>query len=58
MMEASVVEDGKTLETRFIHIGDMPVMVKSHACILNTFTDQKLIDHQEDPRDPWWILYH
>ena len=52
MMEASVVEDGKTLETRFVHIGDMPVMVKSHACILNTFTDQKLIDHQEDPRDP------
>ena len=31
MMEASVVEDGKTLETRFVNIGDMPVMVKSHA---------------------------
>ena len=29
MMEASVVEDGKTLETRFVHIGDMPVMVLS-----------------------------
>ena len=27
MMEASVVEDGKTLETRFVHVGDMPVMV-------------------------------
>ena len=27
MMEASVVEDGKVLETRFVHIGDMPVMV-------------------------------
>ena len=52
MMEASVVEDGKTLETRFVHIGDMPVMVKSHSCILNTFNDQKLIDHQEDARDP------
>ena len=25
MMEASVVEDGKTLETRFVHVGDMPV---------------------------------
>ncbi|SVD62103.1 uncharacterized protein METZ01_LOCUS414957, partial [marine metagenome] len=32
-MEASVVEDGKTLETRAVHIGDMPVMVKSDACI-------------------------
>ena len=27
MMEASVVEDGKTLETRFVHIGDMPCLL-------------------------------
>ena len=36
-MEASVVEDGKTLETRFIHIGDIPVMLKYEACILRNF---------------------
>ena len=52
MMEASVIEDGKTLESRFLHIGDIPVMVKSDACILRNFTNQKLIDHAEDPEDP------
>jgi DNA-directed RNA polymerase subunit B len=26
MMEANVVEDGKILEQRFLHIGDMPIM--------------------------------
>ena len=48
-MEASVIEDGKTLESKPIHIGDIPVMVKSNACILRSFTEQKLIDHGEDP---------
>ena len=52
MMEANVIEDGKTLETRFIHIGDIPVMVKSESCILRNFSVQKLIDHAEDPEDP------
>ena len=52
MLEANVIEDGKTLETRFIHIGDIPVMVKSDACILRNFSEQKLIDHAEDPHDP------
>ena len=52
MMEVSVIEDGKMLEKKFIHVGDMPVMVKSHACILHTFSEQQLIDYQEDPRDP------
>jgi len=52
MMEASVIEDGKTLENRFLHIGDIPVMVKSDGCILRNFTEQKLIDHAEDPYDP------
>jgi len=52
MLEGNVIEDGKTLETRFIHIGDIPVMVKSDACILRNFSEQKLIDHAEDPYDP------
>jgi len=52
MMEASVVEDGKILESRFVHIGDVPVMAKSNACILHNFSTQKLIEHQEDPSDP------
>jgi len=52
MLEANVIEDGKTLETRYIHVGDIPVMVKSDACILRNFSEQKLIDHAEDPFDP------
>ena len=52
MMEASVIEDGKILESRFVHVGDVPVMAKSNACILNNFSTQKLIDSQEDPSDP------
>ena len=40
-MEASVVEDGKILESRFVHIGDVPVMAKSNACILHNFSSQK-----------------
>jgi len=40
MMEANVIEDGKTLESRFIHIGDIPVMVKSESCIFRSFTPQ------------------
>ena len=52
MMEASVIEDGKILESRFVHVGDVPVMAKSNACILHNFSTQKLIDSQEDPQDP------
>lgn len=52
MLECSIVEDGKILESRFIHIGDMPVMVKSNACILHTLSEPKLVEVGEDPRDP------
>src|SRR5438309_2705803 len=52
MLEASVVEDGKILESRFVHIGEMPVMVRSNACLLHNLSDQKLVEHGEDPNDP------
>jgi DNA-directed RNA polymerase subunit B len=52
MLECSIVEDGKILESRFIHVGDMPVMAKSNACILHNLVESKLIDLGEDPRDP------
>ena len=53
MMEARVVEDNKTLESRFVHIGDVPVMIKSSKCILRNCNDRKLIEKgrgQERPR--------
>jgi DNA-directed RNA polymerase subunit B len=52
MLECSIVEDGKILESRFIHVGDMPVMAKSNACILHNLVESKLIELGEDPRDP------
>jgi len=52
MMGANIIEDGKVLESRHIHIGDLPVMVRSHACKLYGFNDQKLIEFAEDPQDP------
>src|ERR687896_244988 len=52
MLECNIVEDGKILESRFIHIGDMPVMVKSNACILHNLPEPKLIELGEDPKDP------
>ncbi len=52
MLEASVVEDGKILESRYVHIGDMPVMVRSNACILHNLPEQKLVEYGEDPNDP------
>ena len=51
-VETSVIEDGKILETRFIHIGDIPVMVKSSACKLNNLKESGLIEHSEDSHDP------
>jgi len=51
-IEASVIEDGKILETKPIHIGDIPVMVKSTGCLLRNFSEQKLIEQGEDSSDP------
>ncbi|MFL6364905.1 MAG: DNA-directed RNA polymerase subunit B'', partial [Nitrososphaeraceae archaeon] len=52
MLECSIIEDGKILESRFIHVGDMPVMVKSNACILHNLPETRLIEVGEDPHDP------
>lgn len=51
-MEASVLEEGKVLETKTIHIGDMPIMVKSDKCILNNLSPAKLVEYGEDVNDP------
>ncbi len=52
MMEASVVEEGKILESRYVHIGDMPIMVKSSKCILDNLSSAKLVEYGEDTNDP------
>lgn len=52
MMEASVVEEGKILESRYVHIGDMPIMVRSSKCILDNLSPTKLVEYGEDTNDP------
>ena len=52
MLEASVVEEGKVLESKELHIGDMPIMVKSNKCILYNRTSSELIEYGEDVNDP------
>ena len=51
-VEAHVIEDNKVLETKDIHVGDIPVMIKSSMCVLNGYSDEKLIEYGEDTRDP------
>ena len=40
------------LETLRIYIGDMPIMLRSEKCLLNGMSDEELIKHGEDPKDP------
>lgn len=52
MLEANVVEEGKVLEGKFVHIGVLPIMVKSKKCILYNLPPEKLIGQGEDTLDP------
>ena len=40
------------LETLRIYIGDMPIMLRSEKCLLHGMSDEELIAHGEDPKDP------
>jgi len=40
------------LETMRIYIGDLPIMLRSEKCHLHGLSDENLIKHGEDPKDP------
>ncbi len=40
------------LETMRIYIGDLPIMLRSEKCHLHGLSDEELIKHGEDPKDP------
>ncbi|MHA2212528.1 MAG: DNA-directed RNA polymerase subunit B'', partial [Candidatus Thorarchaeota archaeon] len=40
------------LETLRIYIGDLPIMLRSEKCLLHGMSDEDLISHGEDPKDP------
>ncbi len=51
-MEMSLVIDGNEREPEVVHIGDLPVMVKSKICNLYEMSKEELIKAGEDPYDP------
>ena len=51
-MEMSIVVDGEEREPEIVHIGDLPIMVKSKSCNLDGLSREELIKIGEDPYDP------
>lgn len=65
-MDFTIIEDGMEKETERVHVGDLPMMVKSKGCNLNrkiieTRQERELspeeyhkalLEQKEDPRDP------
>ncbi|MBD3312052.1 DNA-directed RNA polymerase subunit B'' [archaeon] len=52
LLEMYYVKNGTESEKQSIHIGDIPVMVKSDICNLHGLSKEELVDKKEDPEDP------
>jgi DNA-directed RNA polymerase beta subunit len=52
MLEMSVIQGGEEKEKQVVHIGNIPVMLKSDACYLKGMSREELIEAGEDPDDP------
>ncbi len=52
LMEMNYVKNGVEGERQVIHIGNLPVMVKSDICVLNGLSKDELVELKEDPEDP------
>ena len=52
LLEFHIYRDGHHVDTREIYIGDLPVMLKSKACVLSKMSPDQLIEVGEDPDDP------
>lgn len=52
MLEMMFVKDGVEDEKKAIHIGEMPVMIKSKQCYLSRMNKEEVIESKEDPDDP------
>ena len=51
-LEMNIVRNGQEEIGEMIHIGDLPVMLKSKLCFLNNKSVNELIVAGEDPNDP------
>ncbi len=52
MLEMSIIQGGEEKEKQVIHVGDMPIMLRSNNCYLHGMTREQLIEAGEDPDDP------
>lgn len=52
-LEMQIVDSDPSISRPFkVHIGNLPVMVKSDICVLHGLSEKELIDVGEDPNDP------
>lgn len=51
-LELDIYRDGRHIDSREVHIGDLPVMLKSKVCVLSNLTPEQLRERGEDPNDP------
>ncbi|MEM2093713.1 MAG: DNA-directed RNA polymerase subunit B [Candidatus Bathyarchaeia archaeon] len=51
-LEVAMVRDEYEESSEVVHIGDIPVMLKSKLCLLSNCTPEELIRLGEDPYDP------
>jgi DNA-directed RNA polymerase subunit B len=52
LLEMSVIQGGEEKDKQTIHIGDMPIMLRSANCYLFGKSRDELIESGEDPDDP------
>jgi len=52
MLEMSVIQGNEERDKQIVHIGEMPVMLKSDNCYLKGMSKDELIEAGEDPDDP------
>jgi len=51
-IEMSIIKNGEETEKQTVHIGEMPIMVRSANCYLSDLDKDGLIEAGEDPNDP------
>jgi DNA-directed RNA polymerase beta subunit len=51
MLEMSIIQSGEEKDRQTVHIGNIPVMLRSENCYLNDRSEEDLITAGEDPND-------
>ncbi len=52
LLDMYYIKDDVESERQTIHIGNIPIMVKSDFCVLHGLSREELIEKKEDPDDP------